>query len=631
MCGIAGFVSPNYNEEHLRNLTWNIRHRGPDAEGFYYEPSNQIGLGHLRLSIIDLSAAANQPFYSHDGRFVMIYNGEVYNYKEIAAKFRIQPRTASDSEIILELFALIGTDCFNEFNGMFALAIWDREEKKLFIARDRFGKKPVVYYHKGNDFAFASELKALLSLPVEKKINLSSLQDYFFLEYIPDSKSILQDFYKLPNGHFMIVQEGKPEVKPYYRFRDKIRPRPLPAKKENDTLDEFEDLLGSAVKYRQISDVPIGAFLSGGTDSSLICALFQKQNSNPVNTFTIGFDVEGYDESGYAAQVAKILKTNHSETHLSDKSSMSIVEKIADYYDEPFAAPSTIPSYLVCQEARKKVTVAMSGDGGDELFMGYGYYQLYSKVKKLYKVTPGIGRRMMGSLFRILGPRYQRASRLFDLPAKDLYVHLWSEQQYMFSEKEIGSLLNISSTALTIKENWREIDEMDLSDNEKISLFDIEQYLAHNLLYKMDSASMANSLEVRNPYLDYRLVEYCFNLPEEFKIRGGTAKYLMKELLRRYLPDELVYRRKWGFPAPIGNWLSRDLSYLIDRWLDPQRIKAQGILNPVQVKYYVDAFRGGKKFHDKRIWSLIFFQMWHHKYLETSTTPAPSPAIEIVS
>src|SRR5687767_363387 len=320
MCGIAGFISPNLKQDQLHLITRALQHRGPDAEGFYYEAKNNVGLGHRRLSIIDLSEAANQPFYSHDGRYVMIYNGEVYNFKEIAAKYKITPRTSSDSEIILEAFAQKGVECINDFNGMFALAIWDTQERKLFVIRDRFGVKPVVYYHKGNDFAFASQLKALLKLPVEKKIDKTALQDYFFLEYIPDAKCILQDFYKLPKGHYLVVADGKVTVKPYYTFTDKIAPRPLAVKKENEALDEFEDLLGSSVKYRQISDVPIGAFLSGGTDSSLICALFQKQNTNPVNTFTIGFDVAGYDESGYASRVASILKTNHSETRLSDKS-----------------------------------------------------------------------------------------------------------------------------------------------------------------------------------------------------------------------------------------------------------------------------------------------------------------------
>ncbi|NOT51420.1 MAG: asparagine synthase (glutamine-hydrolyzing) [Chitinophagaceae bacterium] len=617
MCGIAGFISPNLNRDHLHLITRALQHRGPDAEGFYFDAADNIGLGHRRLSIIDLSEAANQPFYSHDGRYAMIYNGEVYNFKELTVKYNIQPRTSSDSEIILEAFAQKGVECINDFNGMFALAIWDTQDKKLFVIRDRFGVKPVVYYLKGNDFAFASELKALLKLPVEKKINPAALQDYLFLEYIPDAKCILQDFYKLPKGHYLVADNGKVSVKPYYQFIEKIVQRPLAPKKEDDALNEFEDLLGSAVKYRQISDVPIGAFLSGGTDSSLICALFQKQNTNPVNTFTIGFDVAGYDESGYASQVAGILKTNHSETHLSDKSSIEIADRIVDHYDEPFAAPSTIPSYLVCNVARKKATVAMSGDGGDELFMGYGYYDLYRKVKKIYRMDAGIGRHLIKAILSMKGgEKYGRASRLFNLPSKDMLAHLWSEQQYMFSEKEIRSLLNVSDTDLSIKDSWRKVDAMDLSDFEKISLFDIEQYLAYNLLYKMDIASMANSLEVRNPYLDYRLMEYSFNLPQDFKIKDGTAKYLMKKLLERYLPKELVYRRKWGFPAPLGDWMGRELSYLLDKWLAPGLIRSQGIFNEKVVARFVNEFKAGKKYHDKRVWSLIFFQMWYAKYID---------------
>ena len=616
MCGIAGFISPGLKQEHLHLITRALQHRGPDAEGFYFDDAAHIGLGHRRLSIIDLSEAANQPFYSQDDRYVMIYNGEVYNFKELTAKYQIQPRTSSDSEIIIEAFAKKGIESFNDFNGMFALAIWDKKEEELFVVRDRFGVKPIVYYHKGNDFVFASELKALLKLPLEKKINRNALQDYFFLEYIPDAKCILDNFYKLPKGHYLTVKNGKVSVRPYYQFTDKIAQRPLAIRKENEVLDEFEDLLGSAVKYRQISDVPIGAFLSGGTDSSLICALFQKQNTNPVNTFTIGFDIAGYDESAYASQVAHILKTNHSETHLSGKSSLSYVDNLINHYDEPFAVPSMIPSYLVCNVARKNVTVAMSGDGGDELFMGYGYYNVYRKIKNLFRMDVGVGRHIIKAIFNTMGNRYTRAARLFDLPSTDLMAHLWSEQQYMYSEKEIASLLNLSETHLSIKDSWRKIDNLKLSDFEKISLFDIEQYLAYNLLYKMDIASMANSLEVRNPYLDYRVMEYCFNMPQELKVKDGTQKYLMKKLLERFLPNELVYRKKWGFPAPIGDWLSKELAYLIDKWLDPGHIRSQGLFNEKRVSHYVNEFRGGKKYHDKRLWSMIIFQMWHSKYID---------------
>ncbi len=618
MCGIAGFYNQDWTKDQVQQMTDCLQHRGPDAGGVFYDDETGVGLGHRRLSILDLSEAANQPFYSRDGRYCMIFNGEIYNFREVALKYQIQTRTSSDTEVIIESFAKVGIDCLNDFNGMFALAIWDSLEKRLWLVRDRFGVKPLVYYQKGNVFAFASELKALLKLPIERKINMAALRDFLFLEYVPSSQSILQDFHKLPHGHYAVVQAGQVTVKPYYNFTEKITPRPLADTQEPVVMEEFESLLQSSIKYRQVSDVPVGAFLSGGTDSSLICAIFQQQNKLPIKTFTIGFDVAGFDESSYARRVAEILHTDHAEFRLTDTDSLSIVEKLADYYDEPFSAPSCIPSYLVCHEARKMVTVAMSGDGGDELFMGYGYYDLYRRLKKFYKFDMGIGRRAFASLFSMAGNRYQRASRLFRLSEKDLLVQLWAEQQYSFSEKEIAALTGGPYEPSSVHDSWRKIDAMPLHDFEKISLFDIDQYLSNNLLYKMDSASMANSLEVRNPYLDYRLMEFSYNLPIEYKIRNGEAKYLMKKLLEKYLPNDLVYRRKWGFPAPVGNWLYRDLAYLIDKWLDPALLKSQGIFSPSLVKTYVDAFRGGQDFHYKRLWSIIIFQMWYYKYIESN-------------
>jgi asparagine synthase (glutamine-hydrolysing) len=614
MCGIAGFVSRKFTEQQLRQMTDCLRRRGPDADGFLYDPSVGLGLGHRRLSIIDLSEAANQPMWSHNQRYGIIFNGEIYNYREVAKKYNITQQTSSDTEVILEAFDKVGVQCINDFNGMFAMAIWDTQDKKLYLFRDRFGVKPLVYYWNGKDLAFASQIKALLQLPIERKINKRALQDYLFLEYIPGPATIFENIYKLPNGSYMVVQDGSMEIKKYYDFYEKVQARPVAAKNDQQVKEEFTDLLASSVKYRQISDVPIGAFLSGGTDSSLICALFQQQNEQPVNTFTIGFDVADFDESKEAAAVASVLKTNHAEFRLTDKDSLGIVEELADYYDEPFAAPSTIPSYLVCHEAKKLVTVAMSGDGGDELFMGYGYYDLYKKIKKIYRLDAGIGRKLLATTFNTLSPKYQRGARLLKTPSSDMLIHLWSEEQYMFSEKEVSLLLKTEYNNSSVRDTWRKIDAMNLHDFEKISLFDIQQYLAHNLLYKMDSASMANSLEVRNPYLDYRLVEYSFNLPLEFKVRNGTQKYLMKEVLRDFIPDNLVFRRKWGFPAPVGNWLDKELAYLLDKWLDPSLLDRQGIFDKAEVKKYRDAFNAGKKFHYKRLWAIIVFQIWYHKY-----------------
>jgi len=619
MCGIAGFVDFKRRLEKVdvENMNGCLSHRGPNGEGVYFHKANHfnIALSHKRLSIIDLSEAANQPFYSQDGRYIMVFNGELYNFNEVESAYKIQPRTTSDTEIFLEAFIQKGIDCLHDFNGMFAAAIWDNQEEKLHLIRDRFGVKPIVIYEYDGLFAFASELKAILNLPIKKELNLKALQDYLFLEYVPCSSSIIKHCYKLPNGHFAIIDGKGIKTQTYYSFIDKIKQRPLEDKDELEAIDEFEALLSSSVKYRQVSDVPIGAFLSGGTDSSLICSLFQKQNQHPIQTFTIGFDVASFDETGYAAAVAKELKTNHKEFRLTDKDSLKIVEKLTSYYDEPFAAPSTIPSYLVCQEAKKVVTVAMSGDGGDELFMGYGYYPLFKKIKKLYGISPSIARNVLSKVFNQLGSKYERAGRLMQMPTKNLFVHLWGEQQYMFSQKEISALTNSSYKNECIVDEWEKVDALPLDELEKISLFDIDQYLSHNLLYKMDSASMANSLEVRNPFLDYRVMEFSYNLPVHFKIKNGEQKYLMKKLLERYIPKEMVYRKKWGFPAPVADWLKKELSPLIDKWLNPELIRTQGIFNEKEVVKYVDAFRSGKDFHYKRIWSLIIFQMWHHQYL----------------
>lgn len=598
-------------------MTCRLAHRGPDAKGYYNDDQQGLGLGHRRLSILDLSEAGNQPFYSHDRRYVMVFNGEIFNFREVAAKYNIVQRTSTDSEVIIEAFARKGMDAVQDFNGMFAIAIWDTVNKELFLIRDRFGVKPILYYWDNKKFAFASELKALLQLGVPAEINIPSLQDYLFLEYIPGQESIIKNIYKVPNGHYLKISPGSaPVIKQYYSIFDKLNTS-LKNITEEKALDEFEALLSSSVQLRQISDVPIGAFLSGGTDSSLICALFQQQNKLPINTFTIGFDVKEYDETYYANKVADHLHTSHRHFHLTDKDSISIVDKLSEYYDEPFAAPSCIPSYLVCNKARSLVTVALSGDGGDELFMGYGYYGLYDRLKRFYNRYPSIARKTGAGIMNLLNPRYQRAARLLGFENNnDLLVNIWSQEQYMFSRKEIASLLGKKSENRYISSDWDRISKLDLGDHEKISLFDINNYLTNNLLYKMDSASMANSLEVRTPYLDYRLVEFSVNLPSHFKIRNGTQKYLMKKLLERYIPHELVYRKKWGFPAPVGDWLYNDLSYMIDRWLSKESIASAGIFDEGEVNKWVKEFRAGKKYHHKRVWALIIFHMWYDKYIK---------------
>ncbi|MCG3167223.1 MAG: Asparagine synthetase [glutamine-hydrolyzing] 1 [Bacteroidia bacterium] len=620
MCGIAGYFSPEgrFNKKHLETVTNALAHRGPDASGYFLE--NAVGLGHRRLSIIDLSEAANQPFFSRNKRFAVVFNGEIYNYKEVETELKksdknFQPRTSSDTEIITEAFVVWGVEFVHKLNGMFTIAVYDREEKSLFLFRDRMGIKPVYYHYDGHNFVFASEIKALTKIVIDRTLNLNALKDYLFLEYVPGEQTIFKNISKLSAGFFLKITEKGIEKKQYYDIADKYLENT--ANTEDYYKEQFTEHLRKSVKYQSISDVPIGAFLSGGTDSSLICSIFQEQNTTPVNTFTIGFDVKEFDETAYAGKVAEILKTNHSLTRVGEKEALGIAEHICDFYDQPFAAPSTIPSYIVCKKAREHVTVALSGDGGDELFMGYGYYNWQQRIDKLNAVGGYPARKLASTLLNLLGNQSKRAARVFDYSDYEkIWLHIWSQEQYMFSENEISSLFAEDYKHTTLTGDWRKIRAMKIHPFEQIALFDIKHYLADNLLYKMDIASMASSLEVRVPYLDHNLVEFAVNVPLEYKINKREQKYLMKKALRNYLPDDLIYRKKWGFPAPLGTWLQSELSFMIDKYLSKQELEKHGLFNHDFVKKLVSNFRSGETFHYKRIWALIVFQMWFNRYME---------------
>lgn len=620
MCGIAGYFSPEgkYKKEQLQIITDTLAHRGPDASGYFIE--NAAGLGHRRLSIIDLSEAANQPFFSHNQRYALVFNGEIYNYKEIEEELKIvdknfQPKTTSDTEIITEAFAVWGVEFVHKLNGMFTIAIYDREEQTLFLFRDRMGIKPVYYHFDGANFVFASEIKALTKLSIDKTLDLNALKDYLFLEYVPGEQTIFKSIRKISAGFFLKVSVNGLEKKQYYDIAEKYTEQLSGS--EEDYKEGFLNQLKKSVKYQSISDVPIGAFLSGGTDSSLICSVFQEQNTNPVNTFTIGFDVKEFDETQYAGKVAEILKTNHSLTHVGEKEALSFVDKISEAYDQPFAVPSTIPSYIVCKEARKRVTVALSGDGGDELFMGYGYYNWYKRIHNISRAGGYAGRKLASVLLAQLNNREKRVSRILDYRNYEkIWLHAWSQEQYMFSEAEISKLTGVKYSHSTLSSEWEKINSMNIHPFERISLFDIKNYLADNLLYKMDIASMASSLEVRVPYLDHNLVEYAINIPLKYKISNGEQKYLMKKSLEKYLPKELVYRKKWGFPAPVGNWLQSDLSFMIQKYLSEKKLKQHNLFATDFVNNLVQRFRSGESFHYKRIWALIVFQMWYEKYID---------------
>jgi asparagine synthase (glutamine-hydrolysing) len=609
MCGITGFVSKNFSRDQLQVMSKCLAHRGPDAEGEFFDSGVGIGLGHRRLSIIDLSEAANQPFYSKDGRFVMIFNGEVYNYRELAEKFNIPTTTTSDSEVIIELFARIGVKCFPELNGMFAIAIWDKQEEKLFLIRDRIGIKPIYYFHNGKDFAFGSELKSLLNLPIPRKIDDQAVANFLYLGYIPGSETIYRDFKKLLPGYYAIYQDGVLATYPYWWLDGSLQPETLADEKLAKA--RLRELLISSVNYCMISDVPLGIFLSGGTDSSVVAAIAQAGSTTPVKTFSIGFKEEKYNEAKFAFEVARYIGSDHHEFTVTEDDALHLVEKLTDIYDEPYADSSAIPTYMVSQLARSKVTVALSGDGGDELFMGYG---MYYWARRLNQPLIKAFRRPIGRVLSHSGiNRLRRASYLFRYPSPARRKsHIFSQEQYYFSEAEIVSILK-SRGRVDIDEYFCSAKRKLLPEEEQ-SFFDIKNYLPEELLVKTDRASMQHSLEVRVPLLDHRLVEFTTNLSTSLKLRGNNSKYLLKEVLYDYVPAKLFDRPKWGFAIPLRIWLSKQLSYLFDKYLNREIVEESGFVHWNEVERLKREFFHGRGYLYNRLWALILLHKWFKQH-----------------
>ncbi|MBX3103140.1 MAG: asparagine synthase (glutamine-hydrolyzing) [Bacteroidetes bacterium] len=615
MCGIAGYLSPNgtFLPQHLAPMAQAIAHRGPDAQGLWQD--EVCGLAHRRLSILDLSTAANQPMVSHCERYRIVFNGEVFNYRDIAREMGIAAHTTSDTEVVLEALIREGIDACHRFNGMFAIAWYDTLEKRLTLIRDRFGIKPIVYHWDGRSLAFASEVKALCTLPISRQIDLQSVQDYLFLEYVPGDRTIWDTFRKLPAGHWLQADANGLKQGCWYNILDRAT---LPKIDHNYLEDRLLETLSDSIRYRQIADVPLGAFLSGGTDSSLIAAVYQQQNNHPVRTFTIGFDDPQYNESQYAEAVAQHLKTRHQTTPLRLADARARLADIFTWYDEPFAVSSTLPTLLLSEVTRREVTVALSGDGGDELFMGYGYYYWWQRWQKVNRLGGQTARKALAWLLTQGDARKRRAARVFAGPGDDSWwLHIWSQDQYMFSQAEVGKLTRQPYRHSTLLADWRQMNELPLHPWEKISLFDIRNYLANNLLYKVDIASMAHALEVRVPFLDYRVVELALRTPPALKMNASEQKILPKKLLTRFLPQEMVYRKKWGFPAPVGEWLNGPLKYLVDDLLESKRIQQQGIFNHLEINKLVRDFQSGKHpYHHKRVMALVFFQLWYQRHAQ---------------
>ncbi len=604
MCGIAGFISNrdlHTSAELLHTMLERLRHRGPDVAGTYSD--GNLMLGHRRLSIMDLSSAADQPMTSADGRFVIVFNGELYNYRELASRYGLNLRTTGDTEVLLELFARKQLSILPELNGMFAAAIWDTSEKKLYLFRDRIGKKPLYYTSpEVGEIYFASELKSLQPVIPNEVLNHQSVYNFLHLGYIPAPDTIYQNVYKLGSGQYAVLDSSGFQVRCWYDPADSFTDKRVVSEKES--FQKLEALVTDSVSQRLMSDVPFGSFLSGGVDSSLVTAVAVGHYGQKFNTFSIGFENKKHDESAHARDIAGFLKTNHTEFIISEKEARDHIESVMDHFDEPFSDSSALPVYLVSGLAGKQVSMILSGDGGDELFMGYG---AYTWAKRLEKPFIGLAGPAISSILDTFGSdRMKRAAPLFN-PDHNRQSHIFSQEQYLFSQKELQHLLkdqNMDFPALKFPEHAR------LSEREKQAYFDLKLYLPDDLLVKVDRMSMMNSLEVRCPLLDYRIVEFALNLPENLKVRKGESKYLLKQLLYSRVPARFFQRPKRGFSVPLAEWLKGELRYLVEDNLNAAALRKTGILDPIWTEYLKNEFLSGRDYLYNRIWVLVLLQRW---------------------
>lgn len=616
MCGITGFFQNNnklVSKRGLRMMTDSLIHRGPDASGVYY--SEKCGLGHRRLSIIDLSANANQPMGSADGVWKLVFNGEIYNYKEIRTALRqkgIEFFSNSDTEVVLKAYMAYGENCLTMFNGFFAFAIYNTQKEELFLARDRVGIKPLYYFYENGNFSFASELKSIVEYPhFTKNLNFSSIKEFVNFQYIVGHETIYSNVFKLPPGKWLKINALGIKTE---KFWDLPNYENFNGLSFNENLDISLSLLKESVSKRMIADVPLGAFLSGGNDSSLIVALM-KETREEVNTYTIGFDIQEVNEAPIARKISKVFGTNHHERIVTSNDAKNVVEILPDIFDEPFADSSAIPTFLVSQFASKDLKVVLSGDGGDELFWGYNRYFIALKFQKLLKFVPKFIVLTVTKIFSLLSiHNHQRFLEYLFLCIKNndwRYFSLWSFTN--FREKDLEKLLNNKDYSYTSFLNHN--ISQDSKSTSVLPIQDLKIYLPTDILVKVDRASMFNGLEARVPFLSHKLIEHCFTIPTKQRYQGGIGKAMVKKILKNYLPEEIIYSKKKGFEIPLRKWLLGDLNYLIKENLNPDFLKKQGIFNPIAVLHQVKIFEKGNINNNWGIWNLIMFQLWYKRWM----------------
>ena len=601
----------------VRRMTDALTHRGPDESGFHHEPG--VGLGHRRLSIIDL-ATGQQPMSDEAGHCWLTYNGEIYNFQELRVELESEGflfRTRSDTEVLLRAWQHWGEACVEHLRGMFAFAIWDRRRKMLFLARDRLGIKPLFYALLLNGSAiFASELKALtLHADLNRAIDPMAVEEYFAFGYVPEPRTIFGAVNKLEPGHTLCLKrnEAPPEPVGYWDLPFKVDP----ALDEGSTAEELVRRIREAVDIRLVSEVPLGAFLSGGVDSSAVVAMMAGLQEQTVNTCSIGFDVAGFDESTYAARIANSFATNHHVRQVNPDD-FDLVDALIGIYDEPYADSSTLPTYRVCELARERVTVALSGDGGDENLAGYRRYRLHMAEERVRSIAPlGIRRAIFGPLGRFYpkagwAPRFVRGKTTFQALARNsvaAYFHTVSIfnddlRAALFTDRFRSALQGYTADRVLHGHAARAPSEEPLS---LIQYLDMKTYLVGDILTKVDRASMAHALEVRVPLLDHPLVEWISSIPPHLKLRGGEGKYIFKKSMEPYLPHDLLYRPKMGFAVPLAKWFRGALKDRIESVVLGERLRSTGFFDARFMAHLVSAHASGRRDYSSLLWTVMMF------------------------
>ncbi|MBX7126691.1 MAG: asparagine synthase (glutamine-hydrolyzing) [Cyclobacteriaceae bacterium] len=617
MCGIAGIVSEHpVDRADITRMTMALLHRGPDAQQVHVSESGLVALGHTRLSIIDLSASANQPMHSADGRYTVVFNGEIYNFQALRKELQLQRpgivfKTQSDTEVLLHGYAVWGKELARKLEGMFAFVVNDAVSNELVIVRDRLGKKPIFYGVRQGVFVFASEIKSILVHPLwssKLAVDQQALTQFLHLGYIPAPHTIYQDIAKFPAASIGILKRGVLETETYWKAERKFN-EALQHLSDEGAKSLLRQSLEEAVAKRLIADVPLGSFLSGGTDSSLVTAIANRIAGGRLKTFNIGFEESAFDESEFAREAARQMGTDHTVHILKEHQASEMLESCIDQFDEPFADTSAIPTMLISQIAREQVTVALTGDGGDELFLGYGMYDWASRLESpLFRHFAGPA----AWLLQHAGARARRAAHLFEPVARnEMRAHIFSQEQYFLSKKELNLVQRPGHGPF----NFSYTDPaLPITADEQQALFDLQFYLIDDLLVKVDRASMRYALECRSPLLDSQVVALAFSLPYRMKKRGGERKWILKELLCEHLSKEMVYRRKWGFSVPLAKWLRKDLSFLLDQYLSKQAIEQTNLFQFEVISQMVTRFRQGENYLYNRLWVLIVLQRWLLKH-----------------